>query len=80
MNTDALLGDRQADDDQVVASTPAPVMPSVAAAPSREARPAMVATTQPIHAAAAAAADERVSPLPRRSPVAIRDHSLPPRP
>ena len=57
MNTDALLGDRQADDDQVVASTPAPVMPSVPPAPSREARPAMVATTQPIHAAAAAAAD-----------------------
>ncbi len=55
MNTDALLGDRQADDDQVVASTPAPVMPSVPPAPSREARPAMVATTQPIHAAAAAA-------------------------
>jgi hypothetical protein len=53
MNTDALVGDRQVDDGQVVASTAAPVIPSVSPAPARDARPATVATTQTIHAASA---------------------------
>ena len=76
MNTDALLGDRQADDDQVVAvDARSGHCPSVPPAPSREARPAMVATTQPIHAAAAAAADGRVAAVA----IAVAIDALPPR-